>query len=106
MEGWENMSELWSSESPLLTYWQTGNFQSNQAFGRVAMHSISILASKGSAATWYVEREGKGAGKSVTETTNFLTDFIHMIMYYEFNKILEVWTCLTFAYTYIDQYSL
>lgn len=28
------------------------------------MHSISILASNGSAATWYVERAGAGAGKS------------------------------------------
>ncbi len=30
----------------------------------VAMHSISILAFKGRAATWYVERAGAGAGKS------------------------------------------
>lgn len=29
-----------------------------------AMHSISILASKGSAATWYVDRAGAGEGKS------------------------------------------
>ena len=28
------------------------------------MHSISILASKGNAATWYVERAGAGEGKS------------------------------------------
>lgn len=30
----------------------------------VAMHSISIRAFKGRAATWYVERAGAGAGKS------------------------------------------
>ena len=34
------------------------------------MHSISILAFSGSAATWYVERAGAGAGKSATRTAN------------------------------------
>jgi hypothetical protein len=33
-----------------------------------AMHSISILASNGNAATWYVERAGAGEGKSAKQT--------------------------------------
>jgi hypothetical protein len=37
-------------------------------WGSSAMHSTSILASNGNAATWYVERAGNGAGKSVTQT--------------------------------------
>lgn len=32
-----------------------------------AMHSTSILASNGNAATWYVERAGAGEGKSAQQ---------------------------------------
>lgn len=31
------------------------------------MHSISILASSGNAATWYVDLAGAGAGKSAIQ---------------------------------------
>ena len=43
-------------------------YMDNVVYASVAMHSISMRALRGSAATWYVDRAGAVPGKSATTT--------------------------------------
>jgi hypothetical protein len=58
----------WYVIMSLLYYWP--DFTEKIGAHSAAMHSISILASNGKAATWYVARAGAGEGKSENMETD------------------------------------